>query len=235
MLQTPPNNLDNKSINSKKSSRDIFTNALATTHLIENKQSNIDFKDFSKEVRSIKDIEKYLSAENVILDENSNKLSEIFKNLLVKAGCLDLVKVQSAKGGNDQKKRDSTAGRRSTLRCENPIDEYLSQLFINHDSSDDSNDSFNEYILSKSIQAASQDPTGLLHFQQNWIVVPISSTSISESKISISRLSRPTNISERARTVRFVILVTVDLARREGVKSADEIARFHGWTNIGCF
>lgn len=167
-----------------------------TCHLILTEQNEIDFKDFTEEIRGLKDIQNYLAEDHVRLNETADSLEKILDNLLGS-------KIYD--GGSffsRNKRRNSIVSGTDGMKQKSVIGHTL---------------------LKRAIQGIDQDNHGI-HFKQSWICTMIDSTQVSSPKIYISKLSQSIYISERAQTVKYVIVIVSNPEERE-TKTALEISR----------
>uniref|UniRef100_S4RRA9 Solute carrier family 4 member 11 n=1 Tax=Petromyzon marinus TaxID=7757 RepID=S4RRA9_PETMA len=79
------------------------------------------------------------------------------------------------------------------------------------------------HLLSETIQAVTVNPSGL-HYQQSWLCVLCTETTLQHREVCIARLERAQNWGENCCEVRFVILVLAP-PKSKSTKTATEVGR----------
>ncbi|XP_069778831.1 solute carrier family 4 member 11 [Narcine bancroftii] len=173
-------------------------NANAGCALLHTSRKYLKLKNFEEEVRAHKDLDGFLARAGILLDVTTLSLDDILQEMV---------------------KHMMNESEDMVPSCN--LDQVMGGLFT--DSNVSREDGANVHLLSNTIQGVSATATGV-QYQQSWLCLLCTVTTLHRRQVCISRLERPQNWGENCCEVRYVILILVP-AKMKSTKTAIEVGR----------
>ncbi|XP_032806254.1 solute carrier family 4 member 11 isoform X1 [Petromyzon marinus] len=161
-------------------------------------RKSVKIKNFSEEVRAGRDVDRFLSQAAVLLDLPSRSLESTLCHML------------------ESVLEDNPCAEPREARCsllKRALFTDMAQASLHG----------TVHLLSETIQAVTVNPSGL-HYQQSWLCVLCTETTLQHREVCIARLERAQNWGENCCEVRFVILVLAP-PKSKSTKTATEVGR----------
>ncbi|XP_062903199.1 sodium bicarbonate transporter-like protein 11 isoform X1 [Mobula hypostoma] len=166
--------------------------------LLHTSRKYLKLKNFEEEVRAHKDLDDFLAKAGILLDMSTLSLDDVLQEMLK----------------HIMKESDN-------MEPSCNLEEVMGSLFTDSSTSEDGN--ANVHLLSDTIQGVSSTTTGV-QYQQSWLCLLCTVTTLQRRHVCISRLERPQNWGENCCEVRYVILILVP-AKMKSTKTAIEVGR----------
>ncbi|XP_077433999.1 solute carrier family 4 member 11-like isoform X2 [Vanacampus margaritifer] len=186
--------------------------------LLNTTRKYVKLMDFCEEVRAHRDLDSFLAQASVLLDEGSSTLDEVLRRML------------------------SSAVEDGHTKCD--VNQVMDSLFTDAGRKElDGKNAKHEmrqviwnwiiltsfvcmptvHLLSETIQGVTVTSTGI-HYQQSWLCILCSVSSLQKRHVCIARLERPQNWGADCCEARYVILILAP-PRTKSTKSAIEVGR----------
>ncbi|KAM5219835.1 solute carrier family 4 member 11 isoform 4-T4 [Hipposideros larvatus] len=164
--------------------------------LLHTSRKYLKLKNFEEEIRAHRDLAGFLDQASIILNETATSLDDVLRAMLFRL-----------------------AHKPDNLEPNYNLDLLMAMLFTDAETPMEGK----VHLLSDTIQGVTATVTGV-QYQQSWLCIICTSSSLTKRHVCISRLVRPQNWGENCCEVRFVILVLAP-SKMKSTKTASEVGR----------
>ncbi|XP_078080335.1 solute carrier family 4 member 11 isoform X2 [Mustelus asterias] len=164
--------------------------------LLHTSRKYVKSKNFEEEVRAHRDLDRFLAQAKILLDVSALTLEDTLREML--------------------KHVEEELG---SAESNFSIDEVMINLFTDTGTLQEGS----VHLLSNTIQGVSATATGV-QYQQSWLCLMCTVTSLQRRHVCICRLERPQNWGENCNEMRYIILILVP-PKMKSTKTALEVGR----------